>query len=195
MALTAQKQRFADRYLILNDGRVGAGAQAARDAGYSEKTARQIASRLLKDVDVIAYMRDRVSPVMSTAPIIVNGKMEADEVLTRLTGIARGDVRPFLDKVGLDFPDDAPTELIRRIKVRSRTVKDEDGNPVTETETELELHDPLSALNMLGKNMRLFDRAAEDDWRKQFEALGVNPDDFYEYAVQMAAARIEANNK
>jgi phage terminase small subunit len=195
MALTAQKQLFADTFLSLNDGRKGVGAEAARVAGYSANGAAQTASRLLRDNDVIAYMRDRTSPVLSASPKLEAARMQADEVLTRLTGIARADVKPFLEKVGINFDEKAPTELIRRIKVRSRIVKDEDGNPITETETELELHDPLTALNMLGKNLRLFDRAAEDDWRKQFEALGINADDFWEYAVQAAASRIEASTK
>jgi len=190
MALTAQKQLFADRYIVLNDGRVGAGAQAARDAGYAKASAAQQASRLLKDADVIAYLRDRVSPVMTTAPTIVNGKMEADEVLTRLTGIGRGDVKPFLANIGVAFPDDAPTHLIKRLKIKTRTIED-----VTETETEVELHDPLTALNMLGKHLRLFDRANEDDWRRQFEDAGIDPDDFREYMISKASERIEAETK
>lgn len=195
MALSAQKQLFADTYLALNDGRKGVGAEAARVAGYSANGAAQTASRLLKDNDVIAYMRDRTSPVLSASPKLEAARMQADEVLTRLTGIARGDVKPFLDRVGIEFPDDAPTELIRRIKVKTRTMRDENGDPFTETETELELHDPLSALNMLGKNLRLFDRGIEDDWRKQFEALGVDPDEIYDYAVKRYAERLKSGEK
>ena len=139
MALTAQKQLFADRYVVLNDGRKGAGAQAARDAGYSAKAAAQQASRLLKDADVIAYMESRVSPVLSTAPAIVGGKMEADEVLTRLTDIARGDLGKFITRGGsIDLKaNDVPLHLLKRVKTkRSEKLGDE---------LEIEMYDALDA--------------------------------------------------
>ncbi len=54
MALTEKKRRFADALLS------GAGkTKAAIEAGYSEKTAPQAASKLLKDADVTAYMERR----------------------------------------------------------------------------------------------------------------------------------------
>lgn len=191
MALTAQKQLFADRYLALNDGSKGVGARAAREAGYSEKAAAQIASRLLKDANVRAYMESRISPVMTTAPNIVGGKMEADEVLIRLTDVARGNLGLFI-RIGekgephldLSAPS-APLHLIKRFKTK-RSEK-------TGDELEVEMYDALEALKVMAKHHRLIDRVAEDDWRKQFEALGLNPDDLYEFAVQQAAARIEAN--
>jgi phage terminase small subunit len=202
MALNTQQQLFVEHYLKLNNA-----TQAAIAAGYSEKTAYSQGARLLKHAEVASQMRVRTGSAMqaakaeadavveTSARAVVTARMEADEVLTKLTTIARGDVKPFLASIGVNMPEEAPTHLIRRVKIKTRTVKDADGEPITETETELELHDPLSALNMLGKNLRLFDRAAEDDWRKQFEALGINADDFWEYAVQAAASRIEASTK
>ena len=51
MALTHKKRRFAD---ALMSG--ASNADAARDAGYSEKTAKQMGYKLSRDPDVIAYM-------------------------------------------------------------------------------------------------------------------------------------------
>jgi phage terminase small subunit len=189
MALTAQKQLFADRYLVLNDGRPGAGAMAAREAGYSSKTAAQIASRLLKDVHVRAYMESRISPVLTTAPVIVGGKMEADEVLTRLTDIARGDLGKFITRGGnIDIAaNDAPLHLLKRVKTKhSEKLGDE---------LEIEMYDALDALKVMAKHHRLIDRVAEDDWRKQFEEAGIDPDDFREYMIQRATERLEAGSK
>lgn len=189
MALTAQKQLFADRYVVLNDGRKGAGAQAARDAGYSQKAAAQQASRLLKDADVIAYMESRVSPVMSTAPAIVGGKMEADEVLTRLTDIARGDLGKFITRGGnIDIAaTNVPLHLLKRVKTKhSEKLGDE---------LEIEMYDALDALKVLAKHHRLIDRVAEDDWRRQFEDAGIDPDDFREYMIAKAQERLEAETK
>jgi phage terminase small subunit len=189
MALTAQKQLFADRYLVHNDGRPGAGAMAAREAGYSSKTAAQIASRLLKDVHVRAYMESRISPVLTTAPVIVGGKMEADEVLTRLTDIARGNLGEFITKGGnIDIAaKDAPLHLLKRVKTKhSEKLGDE---------LEIEMYDALDALKVMAKHHRLIDRVAEDDWRKQFEEAGIDPDDFREYMIQRASERLETDTK
>lgn len=54
MALTDKKKLFADHYLVeLN------ATEAAKKAGYSEKTAYSQGCRLLKDVDVRAYIDPR----------------------------------------------------------------------------------------------------------------------------------------
>ena len=50
--LTPRRQRFADEYVLC-----GSGAEAARRAGYSEKTARAIAAELLTKPDVLAAIQ------------------------------------------------------------------------------------------------------------------------------------------
>lgn len=181
MALNTRQQLFVEHYLKLNNA-----TQAAIAAGYSQRTAGQIGHELLKKPEIASRVSARAASALEAA------KMEADEVLALLTGIARADVKPFLSSVGVTLPEEAPTHLIRRLKVRSRIVKDENGEPTTETETEIELHDPLSALNMLGKNLRLFDRAAEVDWREELRKAGISDGDLFEAAVQQYASRIEA---
>lgn len=54
MSLTAKQQRFVDEYLI--DGN---GARAARSAGYSEKTARQIATENLSKPYIQAAIAEK----------------------------------------------------------------------------------------------------------------------------------------
>lgn len=51
--LTYQQKLFCEKYIECK----GKGAEAARLAGYSEKTAAQQASRLLKNVNILAYTR------------------------------------------------------------------------------------------------------------------------------------------
>lgn len=54
MALTAKQQRFCDEYLIdLN------GTQAAIRAGYSKKTAGQIAEENLKKPEIVEYLNEK----------------------------------------------------------------------------------------------------------------------------------------
>ncbi len=50
--LTPRRQRFVDEYVLC-----GSGAEAARRAGYSEKTARAIAAELLTKPDVLAAIQ------------------------------------------------------------------------------------------------------------------------------------------
>lgn len=51
--MTAQQQKFADQYLVLNNG-----TKAAIAAGYSQKSARSKASQLLVDPEIEAYIEN-----------------------------------------------------------------------------------------------------------------------------------------
>jgi phage terminase small subunit len=78
--LTAKQQRFCDEYLIdLN------ATQAAIRAGYSEKTAKVIASETLTKPNVKAYIEKRMNE--KEKKLIA----DQDEVLKYLTSVLRGD--------------------------------------------------------------------------------------------------------
>ena len=78
--MTDKQQRFCDEYLIdLN------GTQAAIRAGYSEKTARNIASENLAKPDIQRYIRERMAEKEKT--LIA----DQDEVLRYLTSVLRGE--------------------------------------------------------------------------------------------------------
>lgn len=51
--MNERQRRFCEAYAAC-----GNAAQAAREAGYSEKTARSQGQRLLTDVDILAYVRE-----------------------------------------------------------------------------------------------------------------------------------------
>lgn len=78
--LTAKQQRFCDEYLIdLN------ATQAAIRAGYSKKTARQIATDNLSKVYIKEYIEARMAE--KEAKLIA----DQDEVLKYLTAVLRGE--------------------------------------------------------------------------------------------------------
>lgn len=78
--MTDKQKRFCDEYLIdLN------GTQAAIRAGYSEKTARNIASENLAKPDIQQYIRERMTEKEKT--LIA----DQDEVLRYLTSVLRGE--------------------------------------------------------------------------------------------------------
>lgn len=78
--LTAKQQRFCDEYLIdLN------ATQAAIRAGYSERSARQIADRNMSKDDIKQYISARMAEKESQ--LIA----DQDEVLRYLTSVLRGE--------------------------------------------------------------------------------------------------------
>lgn len=79
MALTAKQQRFCDEYLICLNG-----SEAAIKAGYSKKTARQMAVENLAKPNIKAYIQQRMEEKQKE--LIADG----DEVLKYLTAVMRG---------------------------------------------------------------------------------------------------------
>lgn len=106
--LNDKQQRFADEYLIdLN------ATQAAIRAGYSEKTAGAQAARLLKNVNVSAYISERMA----------NQEEEtiasADEVMRYLTSVIRGKSRSHVlarDELGAERIVEKPPDEKERLK-------------------------------------------------------------------------------
>jgi len=161
MALTAKQQRFVDEYLIdLN------ATQAAIRAGYSEKTARQVASENLSKPDVaeaIAEAQKRRSE---------RTEITQDRVLAELGKIAFADIRQAVrwgkspidatsenaDKNGLGI---YPVEL-----VPSETIDDDIAAAVsevslTQTGIKIKMHDKKSALDSIAKHLGMFVEKAE----------------------------------
>jgi hypothetical protein len=100
-------------------------------------------------------------PLSALGPV-----MTADEVLRRLSAQARGTLTPFLvESEGAFFPDlrteraQANLFLLKKAKFKRRSF--DGGNPRTETEVELELHDAQTALRDLGRHHKLFSDRTE----------------------------------
>ena len=140
MALNGRQELFIVEYLkCLN------ATKAAIAAGYSEKSAAETGCELLKNPKVASRIREHFD----------NYAMSAAEVLANLAEIARGDVSDVVDHNGnLDMAAARrakKTNLIRKIRQRSVTTEESDI-----AETEIEMHDRLRALELLGKHHKLF---------------------------------------
>lgn len=117
------------------------GAAAARRAGYAKDSARVTASRLLSKANIRAAIEERLE----------EQAMSANEVLARLTRIARGSLEPFINtetaKPCVDLTGEdaqAALDLLKEVQI------DEDG------EIKLKIHDPMAALVHLGKAHGVF---------------------------------------
>lgn len=88
MKLTPRQQAFADYYI-----ECGNATEAAKKAGYSEKTAGQTGNENLKKPQISAYIAERINDIQSKQ--VAN----ADEAMRFLTSVMRGEIK---DQFGLD---------------------------------------------------------------------------------------------
>lgn len=136
MALNNQQQAFVHAYVQCWNA-----TKAALAAGYSAKTAYSHGSRLLKDDEINQAIEEFTE----------KNAMKASEALSRLAGMARGDVSQFalLDiKEIANHPDGWLIKKIKKTTVRK-------GNDILEETIDLELYDAQSALMQITKNLRL----------------------------------------
>lgn len=120
---------------------------AAIQAGYSEKTARQQASRLLSHVNVAEEIEQR----------LVQLKMSGNEALARLSDIARGDISDFMtitdESTGFDFEKalkNGKMHLLKKITLGKGKIT-------------FEMYDKQAALNTIAKHHGLLNEKIEVD--------------------------------
>lgn len=123
MALNKRQRDFAEYYLKLWNA-----TEAAKKAGYSEKTAYSIGNENLKKPEIKAYIRERMRARDSM--LIA----DTDEILVFLTAVMRGEVK---DQFGLDatLADrmKAGADLLKRFMAGMPSDKDDkrEDDPLT----------------------------------------------------------------
>jgi phage terminase small subunit len=147
MALNDRQELFCKQYLIdLN------ATQAAIRAGYDEPSARQTGSKLLSYADV----QDRIQGLMDKR----GQKLEitADKVIQELARIGFYDIRDYVSHYNESGLTLRPLEDIDGRVVKSiREKRDKDGNSFID----MDFHDKVSALDKLGKHLKLWTDAAQ----------------------------------
>lgn len=103
--LTPKQKAFADYYI-----ECGNATEAAKRAGYSDKTARQIATENLTKPSICEYIAERVKPTEEKR--IATG----DEIMQFFTSVMRGEVLDAFDlPPSLADRKDAAKELAKRV--------------------------------------------------------------------------------
>mgnify|MGYP001323062844 CR=1 FL=1 len=150
MSLNPKQLAFAHEYV--KDWNA---TQAAKRAGYSEKTAYSQGFDLLKNPEIQAYIGKIINSAANRAEISVA------RVLEELALIGMSDLRHYtIDDDGhVSLADGAPESAIRAVsslkrKVRTRT--DRDGNTEREVDAEIRLWDKPRGLDMIGKYLAMF---------------------------------------
>jgi len=148
MALKPKQQLFLTEYLKDMNA-----TQAAIRAGYSPHSAYSMGQKLLKKGEIQEEIGRKLN----------DSAMKADEILQKLTEIARGDMGDFLDVSSMSFQIDLnkakeadKLKLIKRIKQHTTISQHKDGEEEENTRIEFELLDQLRALELLGKYHKLF---------------------------------------
>lgn len=142
--LTNKQRQFIEHYITCLNS-----AEAARRAGYSEKTARSIGSENLTKPDIQEEVQRRLAETAMTA----------DEVIARLADQSRASLEDFVT-IGKNGPhiDLAKARRLGKLHLLKRFRMDKDGDVV------IELHDPQAALVHLGRYHALFvDKTALTD--------------------------------
>lgn len=173
MTLTVKQKSFIDEYLICRNA-----TEAARRAGYKGNDVT---------LGVVGYENLRKPQIRNEIDNILKERaMLAGEVLERLTEIARGGLADFLDLSvsGLPIFDFEKAQAANRLGLLKKY-------KVTKSGVEIELHDPLKALELLGKHHQLFIEKIEVDWRVKLEQAGVSASELFEQLVRARAATLK----
>lgn len=145
MAMTPKKELFVAEYL--KD--LNASAAALR-AGYSPKTAASQGGRLLQSVEV----RQAIDAAMTKRAERVN--VQADDVLRELASVGFIDIGEAFDDEGSLLPLKKMPASVRRavssIETSSQVL--DDGKAVFVTK--VKFWDKLKALELIGKNLKMF---------------------------------------
>jgi len=141
--LTEKQERFCKEYVIDFNG-----TQAATRAGYSEKTAQQIASENLLKPLIIENIQAEIKRLNEATGIT------AERVREELGRLAFSNMDDFAtwgpDGVDLLDSEDLPEDAARCVSEVSQTTTKEGGS------IRFKLHDKTKALDLLGRHFSMF---------------------------------------
>lgn len=148
--LMPRQEAFVREYLIDRNG-----AQAAIRAGYSPRTAKEIASELLRKPHVFRRLEAAIAQRAARVQVT------PDTVLHEMSLLATSDIGHYrIDQWGeVVLRDDAPEGAMRAVQAIKKKVihrKDRDGSTEIEYQVEVKLWDKPTPLKLLGRHIGLF---------------------------------------
>ncbi len=163
--LTAKQQAFVDHYLTCFNA-----AEAARLAGYSEKTARSIGYENLTKPDIQKEVSARVSELTMTA----------DEALLLMTRIARGDLSQYIyddGDIGIkELKESGDGRLLKKYKRTRNTTRRKNGDEFESESIDFEFYAADAALRGILKIHGKYGPLGTDDDPIQHAISVVNMD-------------------
>lgn len=159
MALSLKKRAFINEYFLCNFN--GTEAYKRAYGVTDDNAAAASASRLLRDVKIKQEIETRFA----------ERAMSANEVIDRLSQIARADFGDYMDDEGRvdikKLKTAKKTHLVKRIKQRTLTTPSADGDaPTLAHDLDVEFYSAHEALRDLAKKHALFtEKSRVEDWR------------------------------
>jgi len=149
--LSRKQRAFIDEYVKCWNA-----SEAARNAGYSAKTAGVIGYENLKKPQISEEIKQRIE----------QNTMSADEALVKLKEIANASVEDIMD-----IDDDGKLALnLKKAKQRGKLHLIKSIIP-TSNGLKVELHDSLKALELIGKHHALFTDNVNTDGEITFRVV------------------------
>lgn len=147
--LTPKQQKFVAEYLIdLN------ATQAAIRAGYSAKTAKEQAARLLTNANIAAELEKRRGKIEKKLEI------SQEQIIAELAAIALSNGADYAKVIGdgvSSYVEFTPTDQLDPMKLKAIASIEESQNGM-----KVKTHDKLRAIELLGKFMDWFDQQKEE---------------------------------
>jgi phage terminase small subunit len=146
MALTDKQIRFCEEYLANGNN----ATQAAISAGYSEDTARSIASENLTKPDIKEYVNERQQQIAASLGI------NRDRVLREYARVAFSDIRKFYTVDGAlksihDLDEDSAASLAG-VETYEEKIAGDDGESISIGQTKkIKTYDKIKALDSIAK--------------------------------------------
>lgn len=135
-----------DSYLVCRNA-----SQAARDAGYSPKTAGAYARQVMNAPEVRAALAKAAEKALTKAEVDVG------RVIDELKNIAFGNVADFFDAEGrLLTPRDMPVEVQRFLSSMEVEAKPGRGEEPARYVSKVKAWDKLKAIELLGRYYKMF---------------------------------------
>jgi len=159
MAMTDQKRRFVDAYLVDPNG-----TKAAIAAGYSPKTAAAQASRLLKDVDVAAAIergrkllavRSGITPEMVLAELAKLGFSDIRQIIQWRANVQQMAEDPDTGEPVLQVNNEVVITDSAKLSPEAAAAIAEVSQSKDGT-LRVKMHDKLAALVKIGQHLGMF---------------------------------------
>ena len=172
MTVSRKQQKFINEYLICWNA-----TEAARRADYAHPNKQ--GPRLLVNVGVAKEIERRLK----------ENTMESAEVLSRLSDMARGNLADFASvESARDLVGHPRGHVVKKLKITRRKQRGD----VEIVQMEIELNDPQSALEKIGKHYGLFADKIEHTWHTELPE-GYEPTEVQrQFAEMIAQAALQA---